>query len=146
MMNHSKRPALRDVIAEDPGRRPEGIPPDALELAAWLEGRLSGTRAEQVERWLALDPQLRRALAGLETAEEQALAPAEAARARALVPASRDAGTRWRWLEWLLEPAPACGLAVVLVVCGFFLGAGLGTDAPSRDAQLLAQVLSGIPL
>lgn len=135
---------LRALIRGDLGVSPTSRAPDALELAAWLDGRLSAPQAAAVEARLSRDPLWRQAALALFEAHAQELSAAELARAQALV--TGRSVDRWHWLRWLAEPSPAWALASLLIVAGFALGFDLGTDQSAREARLLVQVFGELPL
>ena len=99
---------------------PETSGYDALQIAAWLEGRLDGASSEAVERMLAADPALLEAiLAGYE-APQNAATPREIEAACALV--------KLPWWQRLLPEATAqsgrWGTAVAATVLMVSIGAG----------------------
>jgi hypothetical protein len=99
--------------------------PDALTLAAYVDGRLAGAAAEAVEAALAADPQLLDLLLVLRQPEPPAIASAALIRsAQDLVPAPRRAagpqaaGGVTPWYAW---GAIAASLLIV-AIGGFDLG------------------------
>ncbi|HXA70201.1 MAG TPA: hypothetical protein VNW24_07120 [Stellaceae bacterium] len=110
--------------------------PDPLLLAAYAEHRLSETAAEQVEAWLAVNPE---ALADVLAARESKLGqpsvqPPEAAlvRAMGLVPGVTSEVVPFRHtarpaLSWRIAMGRVAVAASLLVVS--LLGFTLGTDA-----------------
>jgi len=148
-MTDQRRPTLRRLIDGNLGMESLGDPPGEMELAAWLDGRLSEAQAARIETWLAGDPRLRQALIALREVQEMPLTVDERERAHALVsPYTSFAPTSdWRrWFAWLLDPIPAGAIACILAAIGFYLGSGLGATTSQREAQLLAQILGGLPL
>jgi hypothetical protein len=139
-MNKTHRPSLRQLITADTAATQR---PDEMMLAAWLEGRLPESQAEQVEVWLCHDPALRQALMNSEHAGPLPLSAAELAQAVALVTSAEE--ERTSWFDWIFAPVPVWAMAGMIAVLGFWLGSGLGST-PDRDARLLAIILTGAPL
>lgn len=119
-------------------------PPDEMQMAAWLEGRLDEAGAAAVERALACDPVLLDAM--LAAREVQPLKPAarEVEAARALV------RRRWRqrWVHGLEARRPqwAMGLSAALlmgVACmgALEMGQALALAADARHSASLRLVL-----
>ncbi len=118
------------------------VPPDALTLAAYAEGRLGETEAEAVEAALATDPALLETLLALrapaetETASATLIHSAQAlVRAEAVVvpfPARKPVAARpvTAWLAW---GAVAASLLLVSVA-GFNLGVATGHTADAISA------------
>ncbi len=139
---------LGNLCAGNLGVDPAAETPDAMELAAWFDGRLAAAQSERVEAQLVANTALRQALLHANRAEPSPLTAWECVRAQALVtPAAvPTAIPRWRyWLDKLLQPVPVWAMAIVLALCGFYLGSGLGAAPHQREAQLLAQILGGLP-
>ncbi|HQS16644.1 hypothetical protein [Reyranella sp.] len=133
--------------------RPEGVPAavSEMDLAAWLDGRLSEEAAAPIEAAVAADPVLRRAALDLADILGKPLPPAPGrmvVRARALVDfeVAREAsggGPFGKWLSGLrlfAGPRPALRqgvmavAAVVVATGGFMVGGGLGESlAQQRD-------------
>ena len=110
-----------------------------MDLAGWLEGRLSETAAARVEAAVAADPEMRRAALDLADVLGKPLPeapPRMAVRAQALVgfEAERRGVRGGGWFGGLLSlgavfgvPRAALATAAVLVAAtGFMLGGGLG--------------------
>ena len=134
-----------------------GEPPDALTLAAYVEGRLGPTELEAVEDWLSADPDLaadmaiaRRAAFGSlhETADSviaraSALLPPESAQVLIMRPTARL--SRWRGMaRW---SAMAASILVVSAI-GFALGndayMSLAGTQPAAFGQELLDPSSGL--
>jgi anti-sigma factor RsiW len=99
--------------------------PDALDLAAYADGRLTDAAADAVEAALATDPELLDLLLALRQPVPQAIASAALIRsAKELVPQSRRAAGREaasRVNPWYAWGAIAAGLLIV-AIGGFDLG------------------------
>jgi hypothetical protein len=149
----TERPTLSDRelwqrIATDHPAAPVTV--SDMDVAAWLEGRLSESTAARVEAAVAADPALRQAAFELADVLGKPLpvAPARvAARARALVGSGSVQRTpRRSWMAMLLPDfgqafgfhrGALAGLAVVVAAVGFVLGGGLGESyAEGRLAKL----------
>ena len=132
--------------------RPEGVPAavSEMDLAAWLDGRLSEEAAAPVEAAVAADPVLRRAALDLADILGKPLPAAPGrmvVRARALVDfealEASGGGPFGKWLSGLrlfAGPRPALRqgvmavAAVVVATGGFMVGGGLGESlAQQRD-------------
>lgn len=138
----TERPTLSDRelwqrIATDRPAAPATV--SDMDVAAWLEGRLSEATAARIEAAIAADPALREA--ALELADilgkPLPVPPARiAARARALVGSEAERQVpRRSWLAALLPDfgqafgfhrGALAGMAVVVATVGFVLGGGLG--------------------
>ena len=143
-----RKPRYIEAIKNgDLGIPPPYEAPDVMEVAAWLDGRLSERQAAVVEAALCHDTPLRRALLALDEAPPQPLPATELVRAKALagpgllVPPF--AGPQRRF-QWLAHPVSVGALACSLVVSGFALGSGFATDLFARRALVMAQLLSDL--
>lgn len=113
--------------------------PDAMELAAYAEGRLDPARAEAVEGWLARDPEMLAVVLACRPsgAADSVAADAEPAvldvvrRARGLVAPSGTPRPWQRAAGW------SGAVAAMLVACilSFQAGQELGVLGDSPDAQ-----------
>lgn len=145
-------------LASQPAVAPAAV--SDMEIAAWLEGRLSEEAAAPVEAAVAADPALRRAALDLADILGTSLPAAPermVVRARALVgfDAGRTAPAGGLFGRWLrgggLSGGPAYALqqgmmaVAVLVIAtgGFFVGGGLGESlAQQREGYSRAETVS----
>jgi hypothetical protein len=106
-----------------------------MDLAEWLEGRLSETAAARIEAQVSANPEMR--MAALELADilgKPLPAPPDrmAIRAKALIGFKTERQAPGRgWLQSLLGSfalprAAMASAAVVLAITGFMMGGGLG--------------------
>ena len=122
-----------------------------LDLAAWLEGRLSETAAGPIEAALAADPALRRAALELADILGKPLPAAPGrmvVRARALVgfEAERKSGSGGLFGRWLfggsrhaLQRGVMAVAALLIATGGFLVGGGLGESlAQQREGYSAA--------
>ena len=109
-----------------------------MDLAAWLEGRMSEAEAERIDRAVAADPALREAALELSEILSQPLpTPPDrlAVRARALVgfeaeratPRGSFLGSLMGW-RYGVQRAAIASFAVAIAITGFMLGGGLGSS------------------
>lgn len=117
----------------------EPRPVDAMDFAAWIEGRLDATEAAQIEASVAADPEMRRAALDIADVLGKPLPAAPermAVRARALVGFEAERKTArgflGGWLNWMaplaMRPAIAAMAAIVIAAGGFTMGGGLGAS------------------
>lgn len=121
------------------GRDVAPQPVDAAEFAAWIEGRLTDSRAAAVEAAVAADPELRRAALEIAGVIGKDLPPAPermVIRARALVGFEAERTARGGWFQRWLSSGPRYGMqraavtmaALVIAAGGFAMGGGLGAS------------------
>lgn len=130
-------------------------PVDALEFAAWIEGRLSESEAARIEASVAADPEMRRAALDIADILGMPLPAAPermAVRARALVgfAAERKVARTGFWgglLNWMapsaLRPAAVTMAAVAIAAGGFTMGGGLGASFAQQQYEASGTVKSG---
>jgi hypothetical protein len=117
----------------------ERRPVDAMDFAAWIEGRLGEAEAAQIEASVAADPEMRRAALDIADVLGKPLPAAPermAVRARALVgfEAERKGaqGFLSGWFSWMtplaVRPAIVTMAAIVIAAGGFTMGGGLGAS------------------
>lgn len=132
-------------LASQPSDAPVAVV-NEMDLAAWLEGRLSEAAAGPTEAAVAADPALRRAALDLAEILGKPLPAAPermVVRARALVgfAAERKPGASGLFARWLfggprhaLPRSVMAVAALVIATGGFLVGGGLGESlAPQRE-------------
>lgn len=129
---------LNDWLARVPARDE----PDAMALAAWMDGGRDEDSASQIELWLALNPERLALFGALDENHHEPLVDAEIRRAQALVkaptPDKVSKGIAWpiRMLGGTLGLATgAAGLAV---------GLGLAQLHAQAETQWLAALMAGL--
>ncbi len=148
------------------GRSPAAEAPDALTLAAYLDGALDQTAAARLEARLAADPALLDEMLALRQSLDTAPASAPAAvvaRARALrreqneplrrvAPAARSAGAgQPGWLErlfgpWLRPAVPAFATLAVAIACAGAFELGRYQAEQLEAEQSAARAKSDVPV
>ncbi len=148
------------------GRSPAAEAPDALTLAAYLDGALDQTAAARLEARLAADPALLDEMLALRQSLDTAPASAPAAvvaRARALrreqneplrrvAPAARSAGAgQPGWLErlfgpWLRPAVPAFATLAVAIACAGAFELGRYQAEQLEAEQSAARAESDVPV
>jgi hypothetical protein len=130
------------------GRLVDGVAPDSVMLAAWLEGRLDEANTIKVEAWLASNADTRRALIALRDAVPEQVPESELALLRALVPPKTGIRSprpsRWReWLAtWVPNPRVALAAVVLLALTGWL---GLAAGERLAEAQWQRQAAAALP-
>jgi hypothetical protein len=140
-------------LASQPAVAPAAV--SEMELAAWLEGRLSEEAAAPIESAVATDPELRRAALDLADILGKPLPAAPermVVRARALVgfEAERQAAPRGLFGRWLfggprhaLQQGVMAVAALVIATGGFLVGGGLGESlAQQREGYSATETAS----
>ena len=140
------RELWRRWTAETP-QRSGGLPIDANDLAAWLDGRADQAATERVETALSADPDLLAEVASVrdappaEPVPESVLSAAKALAGRPRA-AGRDRiirGPWWQRMQWA-----AAAAAIVLACLGGY-SFGQGTSRAERDAEMgLAQASAAV--
>ncbi len=127
---------------------PAGLPPSLEELARYLDGRLSESERDDLERRIADDPEALASLQAIRSgASDDALvliSPATLAAARDLVSARPEITVvRHRLTTWLQWTATA---AAVVIVCGLAwrLGHSASVESDSPTSGLLADMSFGV--
>ena len=117
---------------------------DALQIAAWLEGRLDSVSSEAVERMLAADPILLEAVLVGYGAPQNLATPSEIEAARALVQLPwwqrlvPEAAQPWRW-----GTAVAATVLVVSIGTGAFeLGEAFAGISAAQQSAAMRSMLS----
>ncbi len=148
------------------GRSPAAEAPDALTLAAYLDGALDETEVARLEAWLAADPALLDEMLALRQSLDTAPASAPAAvvaRARALrreqneplrrvAPAARSAGAgQPGWLArlfgpWLRPAVPAFATLAVAIACAGAFELGRYQAEQLEAEQSAARAESDVPV
>ncbi len=148
------------------GRSPAAEAPDALTLAAYLDGALDQTAAARLEARLAADPALLDEMLALRQSLDTAPASAPAAvvaRARALrreqneplrrvAPAARSAGAgQPGWLArlfgpWLRPAVPAFATLAVAIACAGAFELGRYQAEQLEAEQSAARAKSDVPV
>lgn len=148
------------------GRSLAAEAPDALTLAAYLDGALDETEVARLEAWLAADPALLDEMLALRQSLDTAPASAPAAvvaRARALrreqneslrpvAPAARSAGAgQPGWLErlfgpWLRPAVPAFATLAVAIACAGAFELGRYQAEQLEAEQSAARAKSDVPV
>src|SRR5689334_18074159 len=129
-----------------------------MDLAAWLEGRLSEAEAARIDTAIVTNPDLRRAALELSDILGKPLpapAPRMAVRAKALVGFEAEQRTgRGSWLAGLLpafgqgfglQRGALAGMAVIVAAVGFTLGGGLG-ESYTTQKYAMRQTTGGVTL
>ena len=133
-------------LASQPSRAPAAV--SEMDIAAWLEGRLSEEQAAPVEAAVAADPGLRRAVLDLADILGKPLPAAPermVVRARPLVgfEVERKTASRGLFSGWLfggprhvLQQGVMAAAAVVIATGGFVVGGGLSESlAQQREGS-----------
>ena len=141
-------------LASQPAVAPAAV--SEMDLAAWLEGRLSEDAAAPVEAAVAADPALRRAALDLADILGKPLPAAPermVVRARALVGFETErkvpaGGLFGRWLfggpRHALQQGVMAAAALVIATGGFVVGGGLGESlAQQREGYSATETASG---
>ncbi len=148
------------------GRSLAAEAPDALTLAAYLDGALDETEVARLEAWLAADPALLDEMLALRQSLDTAPASAPAAvvaRARALrreqneplrrvAPAARSAGAgQPGWLArlfgpWLRPAVPAFATLAVAIACAGAFELGRYQAEQLEAEQSAARAESDVPV
>jgi hypothetical protein len=122
-----------------------------LDLAEWLEGRLSETQAARIEAAVAANPEMRRAVLDLSDVLGRPLPAAPErmeVRAKALVGFEVErSAPRVGLLDWLFAKNRRFALprlatltaAVIIAISGFMLGGGLGESMAQERYAVTSQ-------
>jgi|SRR5690625_462804 len=141
------------AVAEELRRREAVSEPDALLLAAWLEGRLDETEAAPVERWIAHDPataSMRLSVLRESLGEASVTVPgALSLRLRAMAPRRGGAAgptlapvvRLWRRLPQAAAVAAALSLGLFGAYSGYEMGMKASLAHEQTEAALLRTTL-----
>ncbi|HOP18443.1 MAG TPA: hypothetical protein PK585_00055 [Amphiplicatus sp.] len=117
--------------------------PEALEVAAWLEGKCETEKAGDIERWLAGEPLFRRSLVELTAAEHVALTSRERQQIFDMV--AQGDNSFWRKvIAFTFAPTPATALLALSIFLGASLGQTVAMLELERESIALNRVFSGM--
>jgi len=138
----TERQALQQWLQSPPPPRE----PDAMELAAWMEGRLEESEARNLERWLAADPTLLDALplngAASQDWQSESVPEVELRRAQALIsplPPEKSKPAP-HWPVRLLGGA----LGLATAIAGLVVGLGLAQVQTQAHTQMETQAVTAL--
>ncbi len=148
--DHDLTATERQALAQWLHTPPPPREPDAMALAAWLDGELEEQEAQQVEQWLAADPTLLDALplTGDDPLDLrwEPVTETEISRAQALVSPQQSQPTHatayWPVRVWGGVLGGALGLATAMA--GLVVGLGLAQVQTQVHTQAETQVVTAL--
>ncbi len=117
--------------------------PTAMQLAAWIDGRLDEKSAMEVEHALAIDQGLLDSLLQLRQSEHLQASAQEIAAARALVANQNQASWWQELLQSLMQPAIAMSTVATLIIVGPG-GFSLGMEIAGTTMEQNQVIMNGL--